>query len=75
MGYFSRLAGELEFAGLGYLIEEAPCNCPSNPFLQAIEIGTDLMGENKFVNSCKVFYAKNGYLTEKQIRSLRNPRF
>ena len=71
MGYFSELHAKL--------MEEAEPGpedyLESNEYEEALENGERYMGDCKFVRSCREFYEKNEFLTEKQMYRLNNPRF
>lgn len=75
MGYFSNLAIEMMENTEMSDPNEGVVSFAANEYEKVLEEAEETIGDSKFFKSCLSFYAKNGFLTEKQMSALRNPRY
>jgi len=75
MGYFSNLMIEMMENAEPEDPNEGIVSFATNEYEEALEVAEERIGDSKFYKSCLSFYTKNGFLTEKQMYALRNPRY
>lgn len=75
MGYFSNLMIEM-MENLGPEDpNEGITSFATNKYEEALEKAEERIGKSNFYKSCLSFYTRNGFLTDKQIYALKNPRY
>lgn len=75
MGYFSNLMIEMMENAEMEDPNEGITSFAANEYEEALEQAEERIGDTKFFKSCLAFYTRNGFLTEKQIYALKNPRY
>lgn len=75
MGYFSNLQLEMMENGEMPDPNEGITSFAANEYEEVLEKAEERIGDTKFYKSCVSFYNKNRFLTEKQIYSLKNPKY